>query len=203
MSHFYRYDTAVCRYSYWKKHRRLNHWCSTLFMNRTVGARLIVDTVRPSQFQSLRQIRRIFVLDSRRGAYWRAGDSPVTAISLDERARSRCGCIVAPSPGVPRGALSIMQADGCGGVGRGGLRRRWGLMLTAIKHENLEPEELCSERAEIIGLPRKRRNFEQSKVFKLLRWWVWYINFYKWDVILEGRIRKSSPTSWESRMVDF
>lgn len=39
----------------------------------------------------------------------------MTAISLDERARSRCGCIVAPSPGVPRGVLSIMRAGWGGG----------------------------------------------------------------------------------------
>lgn len=71
----------------------------------------------------------------------------MTAISLDERARSRCGCIVAPSPGVPRGVLSIMRAWLWGGGG--GLRRRWGSMV--IKHENLELEELCSERTEIIG----------------------------------------------------
>lgn len=44
----------------------------------------------------------------------------MTAISLDERARSRCGCIVAPSPGVPRAALSIMQAGGV--VGGGGTK---------------------------------------------------------------------------------
>lgn len=51
------------------------------------------------------------------GALAGVGDSPVTAISPDKRARSRCGSIVvAPSPGVPRGALSIM---GCGEGGGG------------------------------------------------------------------------------------